>query len=251
MMKYNRQSWWILFILLFALVIHFVTAGRFLYGYGTFLTISLLLGSAFVLWDNYYLFTLENVIHKFSNVHNGVFKLFKCEENSDIPCLSARGNYYGREFYVGTELILSGRHSYTPRLNVRLKLESPVYASLELKRKRWGKVDLDPLSLSDVYHIRFTLPRTAPGVPSLHNSALFKHEFITLLDEQKLGMKLARLGKTHRDGLNRFNIYMDGKNIGVRQIVPIRSADKLEHLLDLLAELAKIIEELSQKYVFD
>ena len=240
-----------MFILLFALAIHFVTVGLFLSGYGTFLTISLLLGSAFVLWDSYYLFTVENAIRKFSNVHNGAIQQFSCREDSDNPCFSARGNYYGRAFYVGTELIRSGRRSYTPRLNVRLKVESPVYVSLELKRKRWGKVDLDPLTIADVYHLRFTLPRTAPGVPSLHNSALFKNEFITLLDEQKLGMKLARLGKKHRDGLNRFNIYADGKNIGVRQVVPIRSVDKLEHLLDLLAELAKFIEELSQKYVFD
>ena len=245
-MKYNRHSWWILFILLFALVVHFVTAGRFLPGYGTFLTTSLLLGSAFLLWDSYYLATLEDTIHKFSNIHSGAVKQFKCRENSDITCFSARGNYYGRAFYIGTELI---RRNYQG-MNVRLKRDTPVYASFELKRKKWGKVDPDPLTIADVYHIRFTLPRTAPGVPSLHNSARFKEEFITLIDQQKLGVKLARLGKKHRDGLNRFYIYVDSKNIGVKKGVPIRSVDKLENLMHLLEELAKVIEELSQKYIF-
>ncbi len=135
-------------------------------------------------------------------------------------------------------------------MNVRLKIDTPVYASFELKRKKWGKVDPDPLTIADVYHIRFTLPRTAPGVPSLHNSARFKEEFITLIDQQKLGVKLARLGKKHRDGLNRFYIYVDSKNIGVKKGVPIRSVDKLENLMHLLEELAKVIEELSQKYIF-
>lgn len=247
MMKYNRYSWWILFILLVALVVHFITAGRFLPGYGTFLTISLLLGSAFVLWDNYHLFTLENTIRKFSNVHSGAVKQFSCRENSGIICFSARGSYYERAFYIGTELIR--RHHLG--MNVRLKISSPVYASLGLKRKKWGKVDLDPLTIADVYHIRFTLSRIAPGVPDLHNSARFRDEFIALVDQQKLGMKLARIGKQHRDGLNRFYIYADGKNIGVEKCIPIRSVDKLEQLMNLLVELAKIIEELSQKYIFD
>ena len=138
MMKYNRQSWWVLLILLFALVIHFVTAGRFLYGYGTFLTIILLFGSAFVLWDSYYLLTLENAIHKFSTVHDGAVQQFKCNENRDITCFSARGNYYGRAFYMGTEHIRRN----DLRMNVRLEIGSPVYASFELKRKKWAKLTL-------------------------------------------------------------------------------------------------------------
>ena len=138
MMKYNRHSWWVLLILLFALVIHFVTAGRFLYGYGTFLTIILLFGSTFVLWDSYYLFTLENAIHKFSTVHDGTVQQFKCNENRDITCFSARGNYYGRAFYMRTEYIRRN----DLRMNVRLKIGSPVYASFELKRKKWAKLTL-------------------------------------------------------------------------------------------------------------
>lgn len=249
MMKYNRYSWWILLIPLIASIVHFASGGRFLPGSGNFWIICLLVGAIALLWNNYYLSTLENTFHKFADAHSGTVKSFKCREDVEINCFSARGSFYSRAFYIGTELVRSGRRSYTHRLNVRLKVESPVCAYFELKRKRWGKVDLDPLTIADVYSIRLTLPRTAPGLPSFHNSAKFKDEFIILIDQQKLGGKLARLGKKHRDDLNQFNIYADGKNIGIEKCIPIRSADKLEHLMDVLNELAKVIEDLSQKYL--
>lgn len=248
MMKYNRHSWWILLIPLFGLIVHFASGRQFLPGSGNFWIICLLVGAIAIFWDNYYLFTLESTLHKFSNIHSGKVKLFKEREYSDLICFSARGSFYDRAFYVAAVPISLGKN-YAYRMNIRLELDSPIYSSLELKRKRWGKVDLDPLTVADVYNIRFTLPPTAPGLPSLHNSARFRDEFVTLVDQQKLGMKLARLGKKHHDDRNQFNIYTGRKNIWVEKCIPIRSVDDLENLMDFLQKLAEVIEDISQKYL--
>lgn len=254
MIKNNRQSLWsIPFMLLFALIAHFLTSGRIHSGFWTFLIIFGILSSVLLFWDNRYFTSLEETLHTFSNTYNGAVELIKVTERSEIVSYDARGNYYNRAFHIDTERAIKrmGLKGNLQMMNVRLKIDSPVIASLKLKRSRWGKVDLDPLTIADVYDIQFTIQQQMPTVVALYDdySERFRDEFVNLVDQQKLGVKLSRLGKKYRDYLSRFHICTDGENIRVHKCQMIRSVDDLENLMDSLKEMAKIIEDLSNRRI--
>jgi len=188
-------------------------------------------------------------LHKFSNTYGGTVEFIEVTEGSEIVCYDAKGNYYGRAFHINTErLKLKGNHQM---MNVLLRVDSPVIASLKLKRQPWGKVDLDPLTIADVYDIQFTIQQQTPTISGLYDdhSARFRDEFINLIDQQKLGAKLSRLGKKYRDYLSRFHIFTDGENIVVKKCNLIRSVDDLENLMSSLRDVAKIIEYLSNRHM--
>jgi len=215
-----------------------------------FLIIAGAMFSAGIYYNNRYFSSLEDVLHTFSNRYNGNVEQIKITEGNQAVYYVVKGNYYGRTFDINTEYLRGGkRGGNNQMMNISLKINSPVIASLKLKRKLWGKVDFNPSTIANVYDIQFTNKQHMPATDNLYDdqSVQLRDEFVNLVDQQKLGTRLSRLGKKYRDYFSRFRIYTDGENIRVDKCTLIRSIDDMEDLMRSFKDVAQIIESLSKK----
>lgn len=249
-MKYNREPFWLgLGIFPLMLIYYVVVQGKIDTTFSIFLIFSGILVSVGTFWNNHYFSSLEETLHTFSDRHNGTVTLVNVVGSDKLVEYVVKGEYYDRAFHIKTERTRHHR-DYSHTMKVSLEIYSSVITSLKLKRKRWGKVDLDPSTIADVYDIHFTIQKQIPIVGGFYDEqfVMFKNEFISLIDQREIGKDISKLGKRYSDFFGRFYIFTNGENIRIDKCSAIRSVDELEKLMRSLKDIAEIIEVLSKDH---
>lgn len=234
-------------IILFFLGGEYIVTGHIDRGISGFLIFVAISVTMSVLWNNHYYTSFEQTLQKFINIHHGTVELVAIQESHETVNYIADGSYNGRPFHMTTHYVRrnkSGDHV----LDVQLGLNAPFDATFKLIWRWRGKVNLEPVTIADIYVVEFFFNHRQKRLLNVpYHLSKLRDEFIIVADQHKLGRKLARLGKKYRGWGISFQISVNEESIGVKRIGLIRSIDELEELVSMLDELAGIIEELAYR----